>query len=413
MFKASIALVLIAFAALAYGWVADNDAILYGSIGASILAGLLLLRATMADRKAYPQPGRAERPERPAREPREPKASSKSEADYPPPGSRSRRGGKGRPDSGEMTRQLGIPGDAEDFLGADSEEATPFRPQSRRRERLPSVPEGAAWAGRDEDDDYQEAGGEFGDRAGGPSSAGELDQDESQPAAASPGGASPADDFRSRLAAVLGSTGEEIPPPSAPAQRTRRAAPRPVPLDDDEDDDEAPAAAAQRTRRTAPRTTPEAETQPEAPKRRGRKKASEPVLAAEPEPGEGEDGDGPEWVRVEDGPQASRVIQPGGGFARPDVPEEITHYRPRRPAVASTSPEPEPEPAKAPAPRKRRSPDEPAVSKVRSAGAKPASRQSSGLTRVSPAEKTRSKAAKDRDPDAPPPRRGRPPKPKP
>lgn len=399
MFKASIALVLIAFAALAYGWVADNDAILYGSIGASILAGLLLLRATMADRKAYAEPVR------PARERREPKPPRKSEADYPQAGSQSRRTGKGRPDS-ELTRGLDVSADADDFLGADSEQATPFRPQSRRRERLPSAPEGAAWARGDEDDDYDEAGDEVEDhRAGG------FDQVQEHP---SPAGTSPADDFRSRLAAVLGSTGEESPPPPAPAQRVHRAAPKPVPLDDDEDD-EAPAAAAQRTRRSTSRPAPEAEPQPEAPKRRGRRKASESVIPVEPEsePEEDEPTDDPEWVHVDDVPQKSQVIQPGGGFARPDVPEEITHYRPRRPAVAPTPPGPEAKaPAKAPAPRKRRPPDAAAESKVRSVGPKPASRQSSGLTRVSPAEKTRSKAAKDRNPDAPP-RRGRPPKPKP
>lgn len=408
MFKASIALVLIAFAALAYGWVADNDAILYGSIGASILAGLLLLRATLADRKAYAEP------ERPDRERREPKPSRKSEADYSPAGSRSRRTGKGRVDS-ELTREVDVSADADDFLGADSEQATPFRPQSRRRERLPSAPEGAAWAGGgedDEDDDYDEAGDAVEDhRAGRSSYAGGFDQDQEHPATA---GTSPADDFRSRLAAVLGSTGEESPPQPAPAQKVNRAAPKPVPLDDDEDEDnEAPAAAAQRTRRSAPRPAPEAEPQPAAPKRRGRRKASESVIPVEPESEVDEPTDDPEWVHIDDVPQTSQVIQPGGGFARPDVPEEITHYRPRRPAVASTPPGPEAKaPAKAPASRKKRPPDAAAESKVRSVGPKPASRQSSGLTRVSPAEKTRSKAAKDRNPDAPP-RRGRPPKPKP
>ncbi|MEX0790846.1 MAG: hypothetical protein WD178_08745 [Actinomycetota bacterium] len=405
MFKASIALVLLAFGALAYGWVANNDVILYGSIAASILAGLFLLRATLADRKAgYPEPSRPARPERPAREPRERKPK-KSEEDYPSETTRQRRKGGGRSDPGEMTSQMDVSADAGDFLGAESEQATPFRPQSRRRERLPAVPEGAAWA--DAREDYDDTDFEEEDRTAGlPSYDVEYDEEQDYPPAPVEGAAA-ADDFRSRLAAVLGSTGEEAPPPAGPARRARRADPRPVPLEDEEDDDEeAPAAAAQRTRRANPRPVP-VEVPPPAPKRRGRKKASEPVVSTEPEPEPTED---PEWVRIDEPPPVTRVTQPGGGFARPDVSEEVTHYRPRRPAVAATPPEPEGgKPAKPPASRRRR-PAAATESNVRSVDPDQSSRRSSGLTRVSPAEKTRSK---QKGPDAPPPRRGRPPKPKP
>ncbi|CAN5832857.1 hypothetical protein BH23ACT12_BH23ACT12_09460 [soil metagenome] len=406
MFKASIALVLIAFAALAYGWVANNDAMLYGSIGASILAGLLLLRATLADRKAgYPETSKPARPERPARAPRERKPSKRAEADYPPASSRSRRGGS-LLDADEMTRELDTSAGTDDFLDAGAEPAAPFRPQSRRRERLPAVPQGAAWAGAEDEDEFDDTDFDEED----PGAVPPNDYDER--AAPAEEGAAAADDFRSRLAAVLGSAGEEAPP-VPPAQRVRRAAPKPVPLEDEEDD-EAPAAAAQRRRRPAPRPVPAEEPPPVAPKRRGRKRASESVVPAEPQTQESDSTEEPEWVPIDDVPRISRVTQPGGGFARPDVSEEITHYRPRRPAVAATPSEPgTEEPAKTAAPRRRRQPATGSESKIRSVGSKPASSQTSGLTRVSPAEKTRAKAAKEREPDAPPPRRGRPPKSKP
>ena len=82
MFKASIALVLMAFAALAYGWVAGNDAVLYGSIGASALAGLALVASQRSDHKApstaepkskkSEKPSRKEKPAEPLRCPARP-----------------------------------------------------------------------------------------------------------------------------------------------------------------------------------------------------------------------------------------------------------------------------------------------------------------------------------------------------
>lgn len=372
MFKASIVLVLIAFGALAYGWLSNDDTILYASIGASILAGLFLLKATMADRKAgyAPQP----RPASPEREPRERKPRK---AEARPAASRQRRGGG--PDSGEMTRQMVMPsaGDEDDEPG-DDEPLSSLRPQRARRD-LPSAPAGAAWA--EAEQGYDDTEFEEEDRGMGPPSYDADDEYEddgyAEPAAQAQGSA--ADDFRSRLAAVLGSTGEEPPLP-------------------------APAAAPPRARRAAP-VAPEPEhTAPAAPKRRGRKKA-EPLVEPEPEPeydGGPEEEAEPEWVRIEDEPQAPH----------PAPTDEMIHYRPRRPAVAAIPEEEQEakdEPAGAPAPRRRS-----AASEVRPAAAKrPAAPRSSGVTRVSPAEKTtRSRAAKPKDPDAPPPRKGRPPRPK-
>jgi hypothetical protein len=210
VFKASIILVLLAFGALAYGWVQNNDTILYGSIGASAFAGLALLVATRAEKKsgyADPKP-RPERAERPPREPREPRVKSEERA---PASSRKRRAGG--LDTGELTRQLEMPGEDEDEVPLES-----LRPRADRRQPA-KAPAGAAWA-TEGDDEFEEE--DFGQ---GPPSydAGEPDGDEySKPAAAQ--GAAAADDFRSRLAAVLGSTGEQEG--AAPARARRGAGSR-------------------------------------------------------------------------------------------------------------------------------------------------------------------------------------------
>lgn len=368
MFKASIALVLIAFGALAYGWLSNDDTILYASIGASILAGLFLLRATLADRKAgYAPEPKAPRPERPAREPRERKPKKGEAAP-----ARQRRG-SGRLDSDEPTRQMDVATDDD----SDEEPLSSLRPQRGRRGRLPDAPAGAAWA--EAEQGYDDTEFEEEDQGMGPPSYDadygdeEYDDDYAAPAAQAQGAA--ADDFRSRLAAVLGSAGEEAPPPP----------PAPVPP---------------RARRVTPVTPEIDEAPPVAPKRRGRRKP-EPLIEPEPEYEDASEESEPEWVRIEDVPN----------IPKPAPTDEMIHYRPRRPAVAAAPEEDEPvEPEEPPAPRRRST-----ASEVRPVGAKrPPAPRSSGVTRVSPAEKTtRARAAKPQDPDAPPPRRGRPPRPKP
>ncbi len=368
MFKASIALVLIAFGALAYGWLSNDDTILYASIGASILAGLFLLRATLADRKAgYAPEPKAPRPERPAREPRERKPKKGEAAP-----ARQRRG-SGRLDSDEPTRQMDVATDDD----SDEEPLSSLRPQRGRRGRLPDAPAGAAWA--EAEQGYDDTEFEEEDQGMGPPSYDadygdeEYDDDYAAPAAQAQGAA--ADDFRSRLAAVLGSAGEEAPPPP----------PAPVPP---------------RARRVTPVTPEIDEAPPVAPKRRGRRKP-EPLIEPEAEYEDASEESEPEWVRIEDVPN----------IPKPAPTDEMIHYRPRRPAVAAAPEEDEPvEPEEPPAPRRRST-----ASEVRPVGAKrPPAPRSSGVTRVSPAEKTtRARAAKPQDPDAPPPRRGRPPRPKP
>jgi hypothetical protein len=51
LLKASIALVGVAFAALAIGWITGQDLLLYASIACSALGGIALLRTTLAERK--------------------------------------------------------------------------------------------------------------------------------------------------------------------------------------------------------------------------------------------------------------------------------------------------------------------------------------------------------------------------
>lgn len=381
MFKASIILVLLAFGALAYGWVENNDTILYGSIGASAFAGLALLVATRADKKsAYDEPKpRPERAERPPREPRERKAKPEDRA---PASSRKRR--SSTLDSGELTRQLDLPTEDDDEVPLES-----LHPRGARG-KLPKAPAGAAWA-VESDDEFEEE--DFGQ--GPPSYDTEFEgEDEyAQPAAAQ--GAEAADDFRSRLAAVLGTTGEQE---GAPAQAAPSRPPRVTPARVDEPEDYA----------AAP---------PPAPRRRGRKRP-ESYLPPEPEPDyDSPDEPEPEWIRIEDVP---RISEPKPVTAKPAPTDEMIHYRPRRPTIAAAppvEPEPEPEPESeepAPPPARRRRPSAPSgESTVRTVAPKrPAPAERTAVTRVSGSQ-PKAKPAREQDPDAPPPRRGRPPRPRP
>jgi hypothetical protein len=388
VFKASIALVLVAFAALAYGWIAGNDTILYASIGASALAGLALLRSSMAEKRSA-----SERPAKPARErPEKPPKAARSKdrdisADFPPAVDRRKRG-RERLGAEELTRQLDTEDETE-FFETGSEPVKPFRPVSERQPPR-RAPAGAAWAKPDEVAEFQaeydesslEAGFEDQGYLGDEGAADEQATYSRQSAAA-------ADDFRSRLAAVLGTTGQTAPPPPPPAPSGRRKA--------------------------RPASPPPEEAAPPAP-RRGRRKSTRAVVeseqGAEPQqPGEEPD---PEWIRIDDVPRIRRATQPGGGFARPDLPQGVTPYRPRRPGVpkaedAEAAGEPAPAPSRrrsSPAERTAASKAKPAAAKRTPAAAKPS------VTRVSGAG-TRSRAPKEVDPDAPKPRRGRPPKPKP
>lgn len=379
MFKASIALVLLAFGALAYGWIAGNDAVLYGSIGASALAGMALLGSHMADRgssrSAEPKRGRAEKRDR----------ERKVVSDEPL--SKASDGGKGRRlGAGGITRQLDLDED-DDLSNLAPPTVRPIVTPPRKRQ--PKIPEGAAWATRDDfsdeglDPDYEreqadyEAGFQQEERE-------EYAAEEAQSTPSYRQGAAAADDFRSRLAAVLGQPGDSAG-------------------DDFEEPAPAPAPKPARARRVTQVPAPAAEVA-KPPARRGRKKA-EPAVAP-PEASEGapaEEGE-PEWIRLEDVPRIARATQPGGGFARPDPPQGVTPYRPRRPAVAKP---PEPDvPAKAAAPR-RRSTTPTSKTTAAKPGAGKTSSAKSSVSRVSP-------GAPDKpDAEAPKPRRGRPPKPKP
>lgn len=351
MFKASIILVLLAFAALAYGWIVGNDAVLYGSIGASALAGLALLRATMADRRTSDGPG-ADRgsSEFPDERPVVPERSHRqraADAEFLSPAPRSRPRRKQQVSSEDITRQLELADQPEDLFDspAVSRQPPPAPPPARppgpsersdAARQTPVPPPVAAPAER---------------------------------TTALPEESAAADDFRTRLAAVLGSAEEppgEVDRPQEPA------------LSEPQEPQPAPAG------------TPAAGT-------RGRKRPEQPVVPAEP------GADEPEWIRLEDVPRITRATQPGGGFSRSDVPESVT-YRPRRPGSGGgASP-------KTPGTQPRRA-EEPAASQsagdgVRGKGAKPS------LTRVSATDNPATKRSGNPE-DGSPKRRGRPPKPKP
>lgn len=380
MFKASIALVLVAFAALAYGWIAGNDTILYASIGASALAGLALLRSSKAEKQAAAEGSAKPAPDRPSK----PAKSRERDigADFPPAADRRKRGRQLRAE--ELGRQLDTQDDSEFF--DTSEPVKPFRPPSERQP-LRKAPAGAAWAKPDELAEFQAEYDESSLEAGFEDQGYVGDEGYAEETTYSKQSAEAADDFRSRLAAVLGTAGETMP------------APQPEPP---------PTSGRRKTRQVSP---PPGEEAPAAP-RRGRKKSTQPVVESETESQEAGEEPEPEWIRIDDVPRIRRATQPGGGFARPDLPQGVTPYRPRRPGVPKAE-EAEPgEPAAptsqraAPAQRTAAAKAKPAATKRTTASAKPA------VTRVSTTG-TGSRASKEVDPDAPKPRRGRPPKPKP
>ncbi len=394
MFKASIALVLLAFGALAYGWIAGNDIVLYGSIGASALAGLALLRSTMTDRKAgYPgsELNRAEPAERPARERRGPKSSRIADSPPAPPKAR-RKSSRLDPDA---LSNLDLSSDDEEELPEQrTPSVKPFIP-APGRERRPRAPAKAAWATEDDFGEESEPGEESYDRDQVDYDSGFAEEqlpeeDLNEPVPSAQQGAA-ADDFRSRLAAVLGPAGDqEQAPPPPPATRTPRA------------------------RRTPPAPAA-ADVEAPKPVRRGRKKAM-PVLA-EPEGSRkaGEEEADPEWVRIDDLPRISRATPPGGGLPRPDAPQGITPYRPRRGASQQPSGEKASTPPASPRRRTTAAGRTGAEPKPRPTAAKrPAAGSKPSVTKAADPTKPRPRSSKvERDPDAPPPRRGRPPKPKP
>jgi hypothetical protein len=72
LLKASIALVGVAFAALAVGWVTGLDILLYASIVCSALGGVALLKSTLADRKSSGKPAEDEATAKPGKKEKKP-----------------------------------------------------------------------------------------------------------------------------------------------------------------------------------------------------------------------------------------------------------------------------------------------------------------------------------------------------
>lgn len=283
MFKASIALVIFAFGALIYGWVQGIDSLLYGSIAFSALAGVFLLRSTLVERRKFAsagmtaknqdmRPDAAMDQDRGLRDPvraslAELSSHPRSEPAYQDPYRRTRAPIKPFGDSAPPVHQDDFGPDVEgddliqrtlNWVDASSEDEfdeydEPERPQVAPRRRAETRPQPARRA-------------------------------EARPPAL------PTNDFRARLASVLGDEPGYPPPPPQPVEY----------LDDRGEDVQA------------------------------------------------------DWIRIEDVPRISRATQKEGGYARPELAavqpprrRTATAGTPAKPAaVRRPAPKAEPAPAR-------------------------------------------------------------------
>ncbi|MGQ0678050.1 MAG: hypothetical protein ACT4OM_00060 [Actinomycetota bacterium] len=388
MFKASIILVVLAFAALAYGWVQGNDPLLYGSIALSALAGFALLRSTFAERKRQAQSARAK------------KALKELEASDAIGAPVVRRD--------PSIKSLGeLQWEADGGLERFRRTRSPIKLFDQQDSALPagSLPQDDFGPGIEGDDILERT----------------LNWVESAPEdefAAPSVGYRPAprptrassDDFRSRLAAALSdapgsihspqdSVSEQAPAPVARRQRSGTSArgsgtpaqPRSQ-SGTIRQPGTAPAVRQPGTTPTARRSGPQSGAAVPAHASQGASPSDSlrPASVAplrrrgglvEPE----EQVEGGQWIRIEDLPRIARATQQGGGYARPELPE-VSPPR-RRPPIGATRPE---------------SPGQPRSSTGSGTGAEAAAS-------ATPSRRTaRPRTRKDDGPDAPPRRRTRP-----
>lgn len=257
MFRASIALVVVAFASLIYGWVQGIDALLYGSIASSALAGIALLRSTLVERKKMAEAARARA---------ELRGRSVDSTLLEPGGSRFPAQKAGSTPAGapparkslaelqeEATRAAG-PG--EEFL-------------QRRRQRI----------------------NPFGNVPA------EQPQDEFGPGVVG-------DDLLERTLSWVDASFEQEQEPAPPAKKRslrKPAGPRRKPAVAQEEN-----FAARLASLLGEDSPQSADEQPGLPP---------PTSASEADPEIGTD-----WIRIDDVPAISRATQSGGGYARPEVP---------------------------------------------------------------------------------------------
>lgn len=305
MFKASIALVIVAFGTLAYGWVNGNDAVLYASIASSGIAGLALLRFTLSERRDLSRQGG-----RPAGDSRS-AVMRGSLAAGAPQAPETREGRDVRKRAGEWER-------------------SPVRERLRREDERPSGGEPAERVASSEQSQWaagspsvrpfkrvrQIPGPEKSQPGGsGPPPIPQVEQfppveeleDDIPPQpggvpAAAGGEAASEPDFRSRLAAVLGQSNAGAPPAPQSAETASRS----------------------RTGRNRRVAGPEVRYDP--PDRVHAEHTQAPDVA-------GEETMGMDWIRVEDIPRREGTALRSGGLSQPGpagtAPEGARRMRPK------------------------------------------------------------------------------------
>lgn len=313
MFKASIALVIFAFGALIYGWVQDIDSLLYGSIAFSALAGVFLLRSTLVERKKQALARKAGK-QTGLEDPSDLEGLDRFE------------GSVLRGSSRTSLAELGRRRPETDALSDSPRTRVPLRPFGDSAPPRPTYPiddfgpdvEGddlvertLNWVDASSEDDFDEP----------------LEPVRSKPIAdptyANPtyasrrveparraeprrGGSTPNDEFRARLASVLGGDTEVETPIAPPPQQQKN-------------------------------------------------------LGEQKDLGEQVEAD---WIRIEDVSSISRATRKDGGYARPEVPAVQPPKRNAAPSGAVAKAAAPRKPAEPVTPRRRTAPARPATAKV-------------------------------------------------
>lgn len=318
-------MVILAFAALAYGWVQGIDPLLYGSIALSGLAGVALLRSTMVDRRKLTASRQARR-------------MGGGDSDFDGPGA-ALRGGPLRSSDRKSLAELGSSKARGQAAQAESNESF-HRPRTPIRPFGDTGPQASVFMESEHHDEFgpDVEGVDLVERT--------LSWVESSSATAGPEvpagpqaprprtAPSPADDFRARLASVLGDS-RAAPPPGP------RPAPQSLPVQD------------------RPPTTRRTAAKPAGSVRRAETKDEIET----------------DWIRIEDVPRIARATQAAGGYARPDLAPVQPPRRRTEPARRSTKPAAPIKPAAA----KRRTASPKAAAKP------PASKSASPKSRTGPA----------------------------
>jgi hypothetical protein len=278
VFKASIALVALAFVTLAYGWVRGNDLLLFGSIAFSALAGVALMRSTIQERRRHPELTRKGRRAAEVRA-RDRKSLAELRSELTGLKTEIGAGGEGPPPRRKPLRPFGDLPRAEEAEGArlaprpavpiDEEERrlaraapptyeeVPLRRPARERSVLPADEEASVRRPARERS-VLPADEEVPVRRPARDRGVSLEQRVRRPESRRPSGPADVDDFRSRLSAVLGEAPGGAEPEAPP--RARAASRRPEPEEEIGTDwiriDDLPRISRPRASNSTPRSEP-------------------------------------------------------------------------------------------------------------------------------------------------------------